>query len=99
MLIDRLKFRGKILMYNVFLFFFISISADLKCSFTNKNTCKWTNGRTDDFEWSLGKSTPSLNTGPNRDHTTRNGELFLFFNSSEIILCFFLVYLNMVNSS
>eukprot|EP00111_Clytia_hemisphaerica_P009451 TCONS_00027721-protein len=55
--------------------------ADLQCSFTKKSTCKWENGQTDDFDWSIGKNTPSLNTGPNSDHTTTNG-YFAFIEAS-----------------
>ena len=50
------------------------ILADLQCSFSKESTCKWENGQTDDFDWSIGKTTPSLNTGPNSDHTTTNGK-------------------------
>ncbi len=41
------------------------------CDFENKiDPCNWTQSTDDDFNWKRDKAgTPSVNTGPTRDHT------------------------------
>jgi len=41
----------------------------------------WTNGITDDFDWSFGTTTPTINSGPSGDHTTGTG-YFAFTEAS-----------------
>ena len=51
--------------------FFIADS--LACNFDMGTFCSWKNIQQDDFDWQIGKSTPTLTTGPSEDHTTRKG--------------------------
>ncbi|XP_057314648.1 A disintegrin and metalloproteinase with thrombospondin motifs 18-like [Hydractinia symbiolongicarpus] len=48
-------------------------SDKLFCNFDSQTYCDWENTKDDDFDWTIGKSTPSINTGPSKDHTTRSG--------------------------
>ena len=45
----------------------------LTCDFDSRSWCAWKNVQNDDFDWSLGKRTPSFFTGPDQDHTTKKG--------------------------
>ncbi|XP_057314649.1 MAM and LDL-receptor class A domain-containing protein 1-like [Hydractinia symbiolongicarpus] len=45
----------------------------LFCNFDSQTYCDWENTKDDDFDWTVGKSTPSVGTGPLKDHTTRSG--------------------------
>ena len=49
------------------------IIATLACNFDRGTFCNWKNIAGDDFDWQIGKSTPTLTTGPSEDHTTRKG--------------------------
>lgn len=57
---------------NLFMHYFADT---LSCDFDQGTFCRWTNSKEDDFDWLIGKSTPTLTTGPSEDHTSRNGEL------------------------
>ncbi|XP_069102235.1 MAM domain-containing protein 2-like [Argopecten irradians] len=68
----------------------IELSADVSCSCRaaddpcdfEKDTCSWVQDTTDNFDWTLNSgSTPSLDTGPNGDHTTGTGH-YLFVEGS-----------------
>ena len=50
------------------------LPGNLACNFDKGHTCNWNNARGDDFDWVVGSSTPTLTTGPARDHTTRRGK-------------------------
>ncbi len=49
----------------------------LACNFDDNHFCNWNNEPGDDFDWGLGKNTPTLTTGPDRDHTTKKGTSFV----------------------
>lgn len=53
----------------------------LLCSFDNRNFCNWNNMKSNDFNWSIEKKTPSVYTGPDYDHTTKQG-YFAFIEAS-----------------
>ncbi|CAB4005394.1 MAM and LDL-receptor class A domain-containing 1-like [Paramuricea clavata] len=40
------------------------------CDFEDRNTCQWTQDKSDDFDWIINQAfTPSEGTGPHTDHT------------------------------
>lgn len=54
----------------------------LQCDFDTGSLCSWYQqpNDKDDFDWTLTNNTsPSVGTGPNRDHTTGKGELVFPF--------------------
>ena len=57
---------------------FIFLPDSLACNFDDSHICNWDNARGDDFDWVVGRSTPTLTTGPARDHTTRRGKFLKF---------------------
>ncbi|XP_063956689.1 MAM and LDL-receptor class A domain-containing protein 1-like [Lytechinus pictus] len=47
------------------------------CSFEGGTLCSWTQGKNDDFDWSIQTgSTPTVGTGPPADHTTQTKQGF-----------------------
>jgi len=50
-----------------------ALPGDLHCNFDQRKFCGWINIQSDNFDWTIAKRTPSLNTGPQTDHTTRRG--------------------------
>eukprot|EP00794_Sanderia_malayensis_P012673 gene12673-13974_t len=54
----------------------------LSCNFDNNHFCNWNNEVGDDFNWKIGRMTPTLTTGPDKDHTTKNGRFAYIETSS-----------------
>ncbi|XP_038071819.1 MAM and LDL-receptor class A domain-containing protein 1-like [Patiria miniata] len=55
----------------------------LNCDFDSNNLCQFINSKNDDFDWTLYKdTTPSVDTGPDADHTTRNSSGFYIYTEA-----------------
>lgn len=56
---------------------------DIGCNFDSRERplCNWINLQNDDFDWTIGSETPSISTGPQYDHTSKEG-MFAFIESS-----------------
>ncbi|XP_041365944.1 MAM and LDL-receptor class A domain-containing protein 1-like isoform X2 [Gigantopelta aegis] len=62
-----------------------SASLSFKCDFEDSNLCGWSQGSKDDFDWIRTSGvTPTMNTGPQFDHTFMNASLghYMFIESS-----------------
>ncbi|KAM4828899.1 MAM and LDL-receptor class A domain-containing protein 1 isoform 3-T3 [Thomomys bottae] len=62
----------------------VDCAPELQCDFEN-GICNWEQGTEDDFDWTRNQgSTPTMNTGPMKDHTlgTAKGH-YLYIESSE----------------
>lgn len=63
-----------------------SIKASFDCNFETGICRSWYQDTTDQLNWSLGQgSTSSFGTGPQLDHTLKNGKRNLFFLSINFI--------------
>ncbi|XP_038071818.1 MAM and LDL-receptor class A domain-containing protein 1-like [Patiria miniata] len=55
----------------------------LNCDFDSNNLCQFKNSAYDDFDWTLNNgNTPSADTGPDSDHTTRNSSGFYIYTDA-----------------
>ena len=61
------------------------------CDFENVvDQCNWTQATDDDFDWTRNSgATPTVNSGPTRDHTygTAKGRLLLFMINDDMQKC------------
>ena len=70
--------------HKLILFFFIIAchgAVVFECDFDAQDVCGMEQWDTDFFNWDVGQTTPSGNTGPSADHTTGSGK----YNSNQIV--------------